>query len=148
MPALSNKSIQRLAGVHPDLVRVAEAAALLLPFEILVVEGVRTENRQRELYAKGRTQPGKIVTWTMDSRHRTQNCGYGCAVDLAPVAADGSIPWNDAKKFLSIGKAMFTAAGDLGVPIRWGYDWDGDGITRERGEYDGPHFELPKSKYP
>jgi peptidoglycan L-alanyl-D-glutamate endopeptidase CwlK len=37
---------------------------------------------------------------------------------------------------------MFAAAAKLGVHIRWGWDWDGDGKQRERGETDGPHFEL------
>lgn len=148
MSKLSQRSIDRLQGVHPDLTRIVVDAARLLPFEILVVEGVRSLERQQELYAQGRTKPGKVVTWTMDSRHRVQKCGFGCAVDLAPIKSDGKVDWDDVKKFLAIGKAMMTAAMRLGLEVRWGYDWDGDGITQERGEYDGPHFELPKSKYP
>ena len=41
----------RLAGVHPDLVRVVERARTYAAF--IVTEGLRTEARQRELFAKG-----------------------------------------------------------------------------------------------
>ena len=34
------------------------------------------------------------------------------------------------------------ASRELGVPIRWGADWDMDGLPREKGETDSPHFEL------
>lgn len=148
MAELSEASIKKMAGVHPDLQRIAVAAAKRLPFPVIVTEGVRTIERQRELFAQGRTKPGKIVTWTMDSRHRVQKCGYGCAVDLAPVAPDGKIDWENKARFFAIGEAMKAAASNENVPIRWGYDWDGDGKLQERGEYDGPHFELAKSRYP
>jgi peptidoglycan L-alanyl-D-glutamate endopeptidase CwlK len=38
--------------------------------------------------------------------------------------------------------AMFAAAKELNIKIRWGRDWDQDGIIGEKGETDGPHFEL------
>lgn len=146
--ALNARSEQRLEGVHPDLQAVVRRASQLLAFPLAVIEGVRTEARQAELYAQGRTKPGKVVTWTMDSRHRIQSSGYGCAVDLVRLGEGGRIDWNNVGDFMAIGKAMLTAGAELGIPVRWGYDWDGDGITRERGEYDGPHFELPKARYP
>lgn len=42
-----------------------------------VVEGYRSASRQRSLYAQGRTRPGHVVTWTLDSAHMR-----GRAVDL------------------------------------------------------------------
>ncbi len=42
-----------------------------------VVEGFRSASRQRALYAQGRSGPGKVVTWTLDSAHMR-----GRAVDL------------------------------------------------------------------
>ena len=148
MGELSDTSRRKLEGVHPDLIKVVELAVTALEFPVIVVEGVRSEARQRELYAQGRTKPGKVVTWTMDSRHRVQKCGYGCAVDLAGVNKLGGIDWNDKAKFHAIGAAMRAAAANRNIPIRWGYDWDGDGKLEEKGEYDGPHFELAKSRYP
>lgn len=134
--AFGAKSNTELASIKPQLAAVVRRALEISPIDLTVIEGRRTIERQRELYAQGRTTPGKIVAWTMDSKHLT-----GDAVDVAPVV-NGVTPWKDTKAFITVGKAMFTAAQELGVRIRWGYDWDQDGNIQERGEYDGPHFEL------
>jgi len=138
MYQLGNKSKETLKGVHPKLVKVIERAIELSSQDFTVLEGVRTPERQKQLYAQGRTKPGPIVTWTLKSRHFVQEDGYGHAVDLAPYPID----WNDLSKFNSIANAMFQASKELGVTIRWGADWDSDGKPRERGETDSPHFEL------
>lgn len=130
---LGSRSLERLKGVDPRLVNVVKLAISLSEIDFSVLEGVRTLARQRELYAQGRTKPGKIVTWTMKSKHIE-----GKAVDLIPYPLD----WNDLVKFNKIAAAMFRAAKQLGIKIRWGADWDGDGKPREKGETDSPHFEL------
>ncbi|WP_029085738.1 M15 family metallopeptidase [Brevundimonas aveniformis] len=136
---LSARSRTRLQGVHPDLIRVVERAIQLSRQDFTVLEGVRTPERQKQLYAQGRTKPGRKVTWTLNSRHFVNPMtGYGHAVDLAPFPID----WSDLTKFDAISRAMFDAAKELGIAIRWGADWDRDGQPRERGETDSPHFEL------
>jgi len=122
---------QRLDGLHPDLFRVVKRASEDAVF--IVIEGVRTQERQDKLYAQGRTEPGKIVTWTKSSKHIT-----GHAVDLGPVPLD----WSNIAGFDAIANAMLGAAAELGVAIRWGADWDRDGKPREKGEHDSPHFEM------
>lgn len=144
----SKLSLSRLEGVHPKLIAVVQGAMAVMndwdangipTTDFMVLEGVRTPARQKELYAQGRTKPGKIVTWTLNSNHFINSkTGYGHAVDLVPYPVD----WNDLKKFDRISRAMFAAAAKLDTPIRWGADWDRDGIPRERGESDSPHFEL------
>jgi peptidoglycan L-alanyl-D-glutamate endopeptidase CwlK len=99
-----------------------------------VEEGLRTLARQKRLYAQGRTRKGKIVTWTLQSKHIE-----GKAVDLVPYPEKWKAPLS---RFNRIAKLMFAAAEMEGVAIRWGADWDKDGRPRERGEYDSPHFEL------
>lgn len=141
--ALNSTSLKRLEGVHCDLKSIVLLASERCPTPFMVTEGVRTLARQKELYAQGRTKPGKVVTWTMDSRHIG-----GKAVDLCPIGAKGALDWNNINGFLQIGKTMMNAAMELGIPIRWGWDWDRDQQLREKGETDGPHFELLKSKYP
>jgi peptidoglycan L-alanyl-D-glutamate endopeptidase CwlK len=138
MYQLGNKSKDKLKGVHPTLVRVIERAIELSSQDFMVLEGLRTPERQAELYAQGRTKPGQVVTWTLKSRHFVQADGWGHAVDIAPYPLD----WNDIKKFEAIADAMFQASKELGTPIRWGADWDQDGRPREKGETDSPHFEL------
>jgi len=137
--ALGPKSMERLDGVHPALVEVVEMAIQLTHQDFMVLEGVRTPERQAELYAQGRTKPGNKVTWTLKSNHfKDPDTGYGHAVDLVPYPVD----WNTPKKFDAMAKAMFAAADTLDVKIRWGADWDRDGNPREKGESDSPHFEL------
>ncbi len=136
---LGQRSLARLEGVHPRLVAVVKRAIEITEQDFAVTEGVRTPERQRELYAQGRTTPGPKVTWTLKSNHFVNpRTGYGQAVDLVPFPVD----WNDLRKFDKIMRAMFTAADELETPIRWGADWDRDGKPRERGETDSPHFEL------
>lgn len=130
---LGKTSLARLQGVDETLVNVVKRAIEISEVDFSVLEGVRTLERQRELYAQGRTAPGKIVTWTMKSKHIE-----GKAVDLVPYPLD----WNDLEKFNKIKDAMFQAARELDVNLRWGADWNENGEYREKGEYDSPHFEI------
>jgi len=131
---LNVRSEKNLVGVDEALAKVVRAVAE--KYDILVIEGVRTKERQADLYSQGRTKPGKIITWTMDSKHLT-----GDAVDVV-MLKNGTIDWNDTKSFVELGTVMVDTAKQLGVKLRWGYDWDGDGVLKEKGESDGPHFEL------
>lgn len=145
---LGANSRAKLEGVHPDLVRVVERAIAISRVDFRVIEGVRTPARQRELYAQGRTKPGPKVTWTLNSNHFVKPAtGYGHAVDLLPAPYDWKL--EDPKStpevddsFALVAAAMYQAAAELGVRIRWGANWDGDGQWREKGETDNPHFEL------
>ena len=137
--ALGARSLANLQGVHPRLVAVVRRAIEISPQDFLVLEGVRTPERQRDLYAQGRTKPGKVVTWTLTSNHfKNAKTGYGHAVDLCPYPVD----WKDPAKFNAIYRAMMQASAELGTPIRSGMDWDRDGKLREAKETDSPHFEL------
>lgn len=120
---LNERSVKNLAGVHPDLVRVVEAAALRCSVPIVVTEGLRTQERQAELKAAGKS-------WTLNSRHLT-----GHAVDLVDANDFGY----DMPDLAKIASAMKGAADELGVPIVWGGDWKSK---------DTPHFELCRKKYP
>ncbi len=124
--SFSKRSRARLAGVHQDLIDVVSRALEITTVDFTVVEGLRSPARQRELVATGASQ-------TMNSRHLT-----GHAVDLAPYIA-GSVRW-DWPPFYELARAMKLAAGELGIPIKWGGDW--------RTFKDGPHFELDRRAYP
>ena len=148
---LSQRSLDRLVGVDERLQRVVKRAIELSKQDFMVLEGVRTREQCMTNYGKGRTiaqcvakgVPAQYanpkaakVTWLNNpfaSKHVS-----GKAVDLVPYPVD----WNDLKKFDLIAQAMLQAAKELGVPVRWGADWDNDGKPRERGESDSPHFEL------
>ncbi len=128
----------RFSGVDQRLVDIAQEACQALPFDVIVVEGVRTIQRQRDLYAQGRTKPGKIVTWTMNSKHID-----GLAVDLAPYDHETKqILWGDVLKFNDLIRSMLRVAAAHKVKIRSGADWNQNGVLRENRETDSPHFEL------
>ncbi|PXA90000.1 endolysin [Nostoc sp. 3335mG] len=157
---LGQRSLARLARVHPDLVRVVKRAAAMAEArdDFTVLEGARSKEQCFTNYGKGRTAAqckaagvpanyaspavGK-VTWLSNplaSKHYPRADGYSHAVDLAPFPID----WNDLKRFDRVAALMLDAAKAEGVAIRWGADWDRDGKPRERGETDSPHFELDR----
>lgn len=123
---LGPRSEERLKGVHEDLVRVVRRAIELTPVDFTVLEGVRTEERQRQLVAEGRSQ-------TMKSRHLT-----GHAVDLGAYVG-GKVVW-DFSMYRQIAAAVTQAAVELNVPVEWGGNW--------KTFKDGPHFQLPWAIYP
>lgn len=123
---LGTRSLSRLDGVHPDLVRVVKRAAALSSLDFTVLEGLRTLDRQKELFAKR-------ATTTMKSRHLT-----GHAVDLAPMIG-GEVRW-DWPLYHQLEPTVKQAAQEEGVPIEWGGDWS----TFK----DGPHWQLPWKAYP
>lgn len=131
----SKRSKDNLNGVHADLVRVAERAIQISPVDFMVIEGMRTKERQRLLVRNGASQ-------TMNSRHLT-----GHAIDCAPLLK-GAIPWNDKRQFKRLANAMFQAAEELNVKIRWGGDWNENGLSDDEKFYDGAHFELRRQEYP
>lgn len=59
-------------------------------YTLLVYETRRTHERQEYLYAQGRTRPGPIVTYTLDSAHL-----YGTAADMVPMVG-GAPDWSPA----------------------------------------------------
>ena len=119
---LSQRSLDRLKGVHPDLVKVVKRAIEISEYDFMVVEGLRTKETQAEYVRKG-------VSQTMNSRHI-----IGQAVDLAPLE-NGAIDWNNKKgQFDAVAKAMLQAAKELNVKITWGGTF--------KRLVDKPHFQI------
>ena len=135
---------ERLAGVYPRLAACVARAAEICKLDIIVLEGVRTAERQAQLYAQGRTAPGEIVTWVTVSNHEPKADGFGHAVDLGALEPDGSVDWQTTGDYDTIKAAMFAAAAAMSPPLclRWGADWNMNGVPREHGETDQDHFET------
>lgn len=150
---LSKRSLQRLDGVHPTLVKVVSRAIELTKVDFGVTEGVRTLATQEKYVATGKSQ-------TMKSKHLIQADGYGHAVDL--VAYVGSkVSW-EVTLYDDIADAVAAAAREFDLTIRWGAAWHIDDIAKWNGTMeeatnayidlrrsqgkrpfiDGPHFEI------
>jgi len=126
---LGQRSLSRLEGVHPDLVRVVKKAAAMSPLDFTVLEGLRTLDRQKQLIAAGASS----LKDPMRSRHVT-----GHAVDIAPMIG-GTVRW-DWPLYHQLAAVVKDAAKAENAPIQWGGDW--------RTFKDGPHWELPWKQYP
>lgn len=145
---LSTRSMSRLEGVNPDLIKVVTQAIKTTEVDFGVTCGMRTVEEQEKLVASGASQ-------TMKSKHLE-----GRAVDL--VAYVGSnITWS-LNMYDDLADAMADSAYELGVPIKWGAAWtvgdigDWNGTMEEAmNEYvdlrrsegrrpfiDAPHFEM------
>ena len=125
MRKYSQRSLNNLKGIHPDLRRVIDRALQESPLDFVVIEGLRTRARQIELVESGASQ-------TMNSRHLT-----GHAVDLMPIGPNG--PAFDWPLYDRLGPAVKAAADKEGVSLVWGGDW--------KSFRDGPHFELDRNRY-
>lgn len=123
---LSSKSEVRLSQVHPDLQKVIREAFNTMPFDVTVLEGLRSNERQAELFKSGASKVRR-------SKHQD-----GVAVDIAPYPID----WNDKNRFNEMAKHVLIASKSLGIPVRWGGDWNMNGDWKDESFYDGPHFEL------
>lgn len=158
---LSNRSLDRLTGVHPDLCAVVRRAIEVSEINFIVTEGLRSKDRQESLVAEGKSE-------TMNSRHLT-----GHAVDLAiwedrdedKVVDADEISWK-FPHYLKLAEAMKKASGEIGIRVVWGAAWDdalcdvidvGQAHVRyvarkksagEKPFIDAPHFELDRKVYP
>ena len=145
---LSERSMAKLEGVDSRMQDVVKEAITLTKIDFGVICGMRTEDEQQELVAKGASK-------TMKSKHLD-----GLAVDL--MAYIGSRASWELNLYDDIADAMAEAARNNNVKIRWGAAWHVDSIAdwdftmqdamnsyvdlrRAQGRrpfIDGPHFEL------
>lgn len=121
----SVRSRRNMEGIHPDLRALMLKAIEISSIDFVIIEGKRTLERQKQLYANG-------ATTTLNSRHIT-----GHAVDLAPVV--GKEVRFDWPLYHILAAEVKRAASILGIPIVWGGDW--------KSFKDGPHFELDRNVY-
>jgi len=124
MPKFGKKSQERLRGVNSELVNVLFELVKIM--DVTIIEGVRSQERQDRLVAEGKSK-------TKFSKHIT-----GRAVDLAPYPID----WEDRDRFHYMGGMLRGIAHQMGVKVRWGGDWNGDGETKDNNFDDLVHIEL------
>ena len=144
---LSQRSLDKLEGVHPDMVKCVKSAIEYTKVDFGVICGMRTEEEQKELVAKGASK-------TMRSKHLT-----GHAVDL--MAYVGSRASWELNLYDDIADAIRVGAVIEGVDVTWGgawhktlNDWRGSAhdlmneyIDLRRSQsrkpfIDGPHFQI------
>ncbi|WP_444685715.1 M15 family metallopeptidase [Alkalicoccus luteus] len=134
-PLVSAEAVVSENQLHPlveeakeELLRRAEEQNIRL----VITEGYRSPDRQDELYARGRSADGDIVTnaaaW--ESYHN-----YGLAIDYALETDDGLV-WDIETDFNGSGEPdwLEVAAIAKDIGFEWGGDWDGFS--------DYPHLQM------
>ena len=150
---LSQRSMDRLEGVHPAMTGVVERAIQITDVDFGVTQGIRTLDEQKANVAAGRSQ-------TMKSKHLLQEDGFSHAVDVVAYVGP-NVSW-ELNLYVNIWDAFKQAAEETGAAIKWGAAWsEGDirsypgsaedammayvDLRRSQGRrpfIDAPHFEL------
>ena len=130
MSGLDVKSVNKLSACHPllwDLFqKVAETE------DLVITCGHRGEEEQNALFPKYTR-----VQWP-DSKH---NSTPSNAVDATP-RINGAPELHDREAIIYFaGKVMLTAK-KMGIPIRWGGDWNKNNQVRDEKFQDLFHYEI------
>ena len=123
--AFGLKSKANLATVHEDLQSIMEEAIKDAPYDFSITEGLRSLERQKQLFADKKSS-------TMKSRHLT-----GHAVDVC-IIIDGKANWEMAK-YKELATHIEAVASALDIDIECGAFW--------QRFPDGPHIELDRNVY-
>lgn len=92
-------------------------------YKLKITSGLRTFEEQDNLYAKGRTSSGNIVT---NARAGSSYHNFGLAFDVVEIV-NGSAIWDNPN---------WKEIGNLGK--KYGFEWGGDWT----GFVDKPHFQF------
>jgi RHS repeat-associated protein len=136
-------TLDKIATLDEEMQKPAKELVLRSKLElntnIIVTQGLRTNDEQNSLYAKGRSQtqldavglndvvaqPNEGIVTNAKGGESLHN--YGAAFDVVPLQAGSNIPnWNSTK---------WTQIGGVGVKI--GLNWGGNWTTFK----DKPHFD-------
>lgn len=129
MPKFSEKSLSILATCDPRLQKLLNAAIRTTDFTIIC--GKRSEADAAKTRAEGKSQ-------TTRSKHVYPLGALSLACDVAPWPVD----WKDTGRFYYLAGVIQTWANHLGIKIRGGWDWDGDGDFHDSNFPDLGHVEL------
>jgi len=129
---VDDRSEKNLATCKPpvaELGRVLITAAKEKGINAKVICGSRSYAEQNDLYAQGRTLPGKIVTKAKGGQSWHN---FGMAFDIGIFSPDGKKYYGES--------AAYQVCGEIGekLGLEWGGDWD---------FVDEPHFQYNPKGY-
>ncbi|MFG6120583.1 M15 family metallopeptidase [Thalassobacillus sp. B23F22_16] len=101
--------------------------------DVVITEGFRTIEEQEEIYERGRSEDGDIVTYAEggESYHN-----YGLAIDFALRNENGDIIWDTEYDGNDNGDSDWMEVVDIAKDL--GFDWGGD--WRRFKDY--PHLQM------
>lgn len=108
-----------------------------------VIQCYRSEEEQNDAYLRGSSK--------LKFPHSKHNASPALAIDIAPTSKEKNVVWPTygAKRYTAqVGSYYYLAgvilkvASDMGIELRWGGDWDGDGDFTDQSFNDLVHYEL------
>ena len=128
MPKFGKKSRSKLDTCDEDLQELFEVVVKY--FDCSVLEGHRNMYWQDKYF-----EEGKSKVKFPKGKH---NASPSNAVDVVPYPVD----WKDTDRMYYFAGFVKGVAAVMGIPIRWGGDWNNDTQVKDTGFKDLPHFEL------
>lgn len=132
MPKFGTESKKQLATCDERLQRIANAAIEYVNFTI--TEGHRNKEKQDVAVAKKLSK----AKWPTSNHNKKPSRAF----DFCPYPVD----WDDDVKaiarFTFVAGVMHKVAVDLGIKIRFGWDWSRNLDPRDEKFLDWPHVEL------
>lgn len=140
MFVLSQASLDKLKGVHPNLINFFRELILISPWDFRILRGVSTPEEQNKLYQQGRTIKGLKVTncdgFRKKSNHQIKYDGLGYAVDIGVIVDrvyKGT--WKDFHYYQDI----YNIAKDKGLLQKYNIEWGGNCWKSFK---DAPHWQI------
>lgn len=130
MNKVSKRTMKNISNIDPKLSLVIGMALARGNVDFTVTSGLRTLNKQRELYAQGRSKKGNKVT-NADGVIKKSYHQTGKAIDFIPYPFKG---WDDTESFKKVGKELKYCADFLGIANSYGGNW--------KSFKDYPHFQI------
>lgn len=143
----SPNSLDQIGTLEGSLAQVVLRARAWSRLDFQVSQGARTIEQQQAYFDAGRSKVNPKSYPTKEALYAAAKHVTGPGAPLSR-AVDVFVPGQPAgaydKNALSYLCGVFDAAAkSLGVKIRWGGDFDRDGVLVEAGTFqDLPHFEL------
>lgn len=131
---------RKIVDLIPEMQELARDFAVKMAEEghaFMFTSTYRSQEEQNAIYAQGRTTPGKIVTWTRNSRHTQRD-----AFDIA-LLLQGKPIWDPKIDIDADHIPDYLEAGKIGESV--GLVWGGR-FKNSKGQPrpDYCHFELKK----
>ena len=128
MPRFGRTSRRRLKTCDEDLIFLFEEVVKY--FDCAVLEGHRGKKLQNKYFKEGKSK-----LKFPDGNH---NKKPSTAIDVVPYPID----WGDRERMSYFAGYVKGIAMMLGIPIRWGGDWNSNNDLKDNNFDDLPHFEL------
>ena len=128
MASFGKASKRRLKTCDPKIQEIFNE--VIKTVDCTVTEGMRGEEKQNRYFDEGKTK--------VKFPKGKHNANPSNAVDVVPYPVD----WEDTDRMYYFAGFVKGIAAVMGIPIRWGGDWNDNTEVKDTNFKDLPHFEL------